>query len=956
VLWEELRALRPKGEFTRGTLEEYEAAAEKARFSALCLSGGGIRSAAFALGVVQALAGKGLLSSFDYVSSVSGGGYLNGFLQRWIAGDDAPAPAEGPAPDPDAPKAAPAAGPSPEELVQKALGDSLAGAEAEEITRLREGANFITPRIGSMSVDTWTAVATSVRNLLVNWTLFLPLFLVVTGVPQIVYWFLFPLPGWGAPIGLALEFIGLTVAMTTVGRSLPSYRIGDDPSARAIRLGVVPPVVLAAFGTMMVLSAEPWRGWTEEERLFPAAIVFVAATLASMIVTILWSFSSKKIRRPQLLKDLWRWLICGFASAGMMYLAAKPLAGLVALTEVGVANLVWLVAFGPVAFIASILVAGWLFSAIRSIRLDTTNYKPDLDREWLVRLCAILMKPVVIWLVLVLLTLVILFYATGGETAQAGAERKLELSSYFASGGVLSGLVAALAGNSGKTAMGHVRKWLSFQTVVTIAVFLFVTLALLAGGLLESWLADGVAAYFCGARCAPGALPVVVPGVTPGVAPWSPLLGHLTVVGGLLVWVLGLGYVFHVNRFSLNGFYRNRLARAFLGAARGSQRRADPLTGFDARDNIRMHSLWPDKTGSTPERRSLFPVINIALNVSTSARLAWQERKAEPFIVTPFATGSGMLDVDQLSQPRGAYVSSLNYAGQEADRGLDDTGITLAAAMSISGAAVSPNMGYHSSATAAFLMTLFNLRLGAWLPNPVKWKDLGDKDPTARKKNALMPFLRELGGITQDTTDEVYLSDGGHFENLGLYEMIRRRCRYIFVSDGGCDPAFDFTDLGNAIRKISIDLRADIVFSEVKLGARSTPVAGRLAYAVATIIYPAAKGRPAEVGMLIYLKPSVIENLPMDVNAYSVANLAFPHESTADQWYSESQFESYRRLGQFLTERLGRHDYSVPAEGPGRVKAFFEDVWAAPAQSPAAAAETAAASDAAAAKDAGPPS
>jgi hypothetical protein len=399
--------------------------------------------------------------------------------------------------------------------------------------------------------------------------------------------------------------------------------------------------------------------------------------------------------------------------------------------------------------------------------------------------------------------------------------------------------------------------------------------------------------------------------------------------------------VFNVNRFSLNGFYRNRLAKAFLGAARGDTRSPDPLTGFDARDNIRMHSLWPDTAspaasavepsndappkGPPAVRRALFPVINLALNVSATARLAWQERKAEPFVVTPFACGSGLLDADQQTSPRGAYVPAPEYSGREADRTLHGRGITLADAVSVSGAAVSPNMGYHSSPIAAFLMTLFNLRLGAWLPNPVKWRGLGDKDPSLRKTNALVPFLAELGGATDDTTHDVYLSDGGHFENLGLYEMIRRRCRFILVSDGGCDPDFDFADLGNAIRKISIDLRADIEFKEVKLGPRTTPVAGKLAYAVAEIAYPGGAGR---TGTLIYLKPSVIDELPMDVQAYALANLAFPHESTADQWYSESQFESYRRLGQFLAGRLGKSDYAVTGfrRGADRIQAFFADV------------------------------
>jgi hypothetical protein len=898
VLWEEFRALRPESQAAGDSGEQYEAAACGAQLSALCLSGGGIRSAAFALGVVQALAGKGLLSSFDYVSSVSGGGYLNSFLQRWIAVCPVPAPAPG--------------GPPPktrEEIVEDALAASLSGAEAPQITRLREGSNFITPRVGSMSVDTWTAVATAVRNLLVNWTMFLPLFLIVAGIPQVVYWFLYPLPAWGAPLGLALQLFGLTVAMMTVGRSLPSYRADDKPEAAEIQRGTVPFVLIAAAGVMMVLAAPEWGGWSVEDRLVPSALIFVVATLLAVLIAVV---RANPLRRPLLVRDLPRWLICSLAGAGVIYLSARPISEHVRITEAGVDNLEWLVALGPVAFIGSILVAGWLFSAIRSLGISSSDFKPDLDREWLVRLSAILMKPAVIWLVLITLTLLALLAVTGSGALDQASGEKLKLSSWFASGGVVSGLIAAMAGNSGSTAMGYIRKWLSFETVIGIAVFLFVALALLAAGFFESWLAAIAAERICGSEC------------SAETVPWSPLLGHIAVVAVLALWVVALGYVFNVNRFSLNGFYQNRLGRTFLGAARCGKRSPDPLTGFDARDNIRMHSLWPRPDETVPpeqERKSLFPILNLALNVSATARLAWQERKAEPFAVTPFASGSGMLAADkQTGIPVGAYVPSEHYAGREGDRGLEGSGITLAGAMSISGAAVSPNMGYHSSAATAFLMTLFNLRLGAWLPNPLCWEDRGSDDPTARKRHALMPFLRELGGSTADDTDEVYLSDGGHFENLGLYEMIRRRCSYIFVSDGGCDPAFDFTDLGNAIRKISIDLRTDIEFGPIKLGARP-PIQGRLAYAVADIKYPGG-----HVGKLIYLKPSILESLPMDVNAYAIANAEFPHESTADQWYSESQFESYRRLGQFLTENLGSACYDSFARGPNRMAAFFGSI------------------------------
>jgi Patatin-like phospholipase len=908
ILWEELRALRPETAASGGTLKDYEIEAQDAQLSALCLSGGGIRSAAFALGVVQALAGKGLLASFDYVSSVSGGGYLNGFLQRWIVADrgtkDRPLPPLG------------------ERGVEAALAGGLTGPEPPPVTRMREGANFITPRVGMMSVDTWTAIATTVRNIFVNWTMFLPLFLIVAGIPQIVYWFLSPLPEWGAFAGLALEFAGLTVAMTVVMRSLPSYRSGDKPEASTITLFTLPAIALAAAGAMMVLAADPGLGWSEDQRFLPASGAFVAATVMAWLIALPWSVFSDRLRWRPLLFDFLRWLACSGVAAAVLYWAARPLASYFPLTKTSVENLEWLVAFGPVAFIVSILVAGWVFSAIRSLWLDGSRFKPDLDREWLVRMSAILMKPAFVWLVVVLLTLV----SVMDLAPLMMDDGRLSLSGLFATGGALSGAVAAFGGRSGATAMGYARKWLSLETVILLAVLLFSVLTMLAAGLFESWLAQQATAALCGTDC------------TADQAMWKELAGHGLVVSCLLIWVLALGYLFNVNRFSLNGFYRNRLARAFLGAARCDVRSPDPLTGFDARDNIRMQQLWrrasdapdiprqPDVPPDAPmaERRSLFPVINLALNVSATARLAWQERKAEPFIVTPFAAGSGMLNGEGSTLPRGAYVPASEYSGREGDRALPGSGITLADAVSVSGAAVSPNMGYHSSASTAFLMTLFNLRLGAWLPNPAKWKNLGHKDPTIRKTNALVPFLAELSGATDDTTRDVYLSDGGHFENLGLYEMIRRRCRYIFVSDGGCDPAFDFTDLGNAIRKISIDLRTDIVFSEVKLGARSTPVADRLAYAVATIHYPSIDGRSNEPGTLIYLKPSVIENLPMDVNAYAIANLAFPHESTADQWYSESQFESYRRLGQFLTENLTGKDFRAFTAGKDRIHGFFD--------------------------------
>jgi len=131
--------------------------------------------------------------------------------------------------------------------------------------------------------------------------------------------------------------------------------------------------------------------------------------------------------------------------------------------------------------------------------------------------------------------------------------------------------------------------------------------------------------------------------------------------------------------------------------------------------------------------------------------------------------------------------------------------------VSISGAAANPNMGYHSSPLLALIMTLFNVRLGCWLPNPRL--DKGENFfANSAPRLALLPLLSEALGNTNDTGNFVQISDGGHFEDLGIYEMVMRRCHRIIVVDGGADPKFEFEDLGNAVRKIRIDLGIQIEF------------------------------------------------------------------------------------------------------------------------------------------------
>jgi hypothetical protein len=196
--------------------------------------------------------------------------------------------------------------------------------------------------------------------------------------------------------------------------------------------------------------------------------------------------------------------------------------------------------------------------------------------------------------------------------------------------------------------------------------------------------------------------------------------------------------------------------------------------------------------------------------------------------------------------------------------------------------------------------------------------------------------LSELFGLTTDKKPFVYLSDGGHFENLALYEMIRRRCRHIIVVDGDQDPDRGFDDLGNAVRKIWIDLGVEITFDKSALLAaeKDAKLSGLPYFAVGSIRYVSDPGvgnpQAAPEGKLLYLKPVVRGDEPAaDVIAYRRANPTFPAQSTTDQWFDESQFEAYRRLGYLMMDRIIRvapFPYNIDAPQLGQLLEAAEKI------------------------------
>ena len=234
-----------------------------------------------------------------------------------------------------------------------------------------------------------------------------------------------------------------------------------------------------------------------------------------------------------------------------------------------------------------------------------------------------------------------------------------------------------------------------------------------------------------------------------------------------------------------------------------------------------------------------------------------------------------------------------------------------------------------SSPTVAFLLTVFSVRLGSWFQNPRRpdiWRKPGPS-------HSLKPLLSELFGMSNDRSDFVYLSDGGHFENLAIYELIRRRLRLIVVTDGGADEKYTFEDLQNAIHRVAEDFGAKIAFERPfwmpdQPGHCSRPWRNRLAdmvprdlegfpldvkyaefgFIIGTINYGPAAGGVAggapDYGIIILMKTTMLSGLSIATRGYKGANPDFPDETTADQFFDEYQFEAYRALGYRTAEQM----------------------------------------------------
>jgi len=379
--------------------------------------------------------------------------------------------------------------------------------------------------------------------------------------------------------------------------------------------------------------------------------------------------------------------------------------------------------------------------------------------------------------------------------------------------------------------------------------------------------------------------------------------------GVWLAWtVLSAGNVQMANTSSLHSFYRDRLARAYLAVGNRKRDLADAngvrsdVTQVVDGDDTSLHQYRPESRGGP------IHLVNTCLNQTRDDK-------------------SGLYNADRKGTAvtaswRGFEVGPRDFIAmcQEHDAG------TLGRWVAVSGAAASPGAGAYTSRGLALLLYFLGVRLGHWMRAPQERARLRWLSALSWR---LIPKPMMLTSEASATFYGVerpwwYLSDGGHFENTGVYALLKRELDFIILSDAGADARYEFADLENLIRKARIDFGAEIEFytreqaanlfadDSCELTVLSPEDMGNVhssrGVLLARIRYHARPGPAAQdgtpgpmvrpEGTLLVVKPNLHDALDLDLLSYARKHTSFPHESTGDQSFDEAQWESYHRLGE----------------------------------------------------------
>jgi hypothetical protein len=807
--------------------------------AALCLSGGGIRSATFSLGVLQGLAKRGDLPKFDFLSTVSGGGFIGSWLSRWIHEEGKVRPNQTTRP------------------IDR-VADELAAdyPETKAVKHLRAYSSYLAPTRG-LSKDSLTLAAIISRNLVLTWLVLLPMLAAVLMIPRVYF-----IAGSSQPFGstdsmqpgLHILILILFTLAALVQNVIKDYRIRISKKSfglasvtapilliAAISLSLLPQISGCFYKLLKLLEIPPGLYQVLYATFCTPLLLLFAAATNGMVQGLGSKFFNENQRERSATRNATLLLYSG------LWVALFSIALIVPLVFFYLLYLSpnWIAGLGGLAGIASIFIA--YFNSD-----DGTG--STAKSNWL----GFISKNLQSAGALIVLLAIAFILTTTNSFLDNGFEKLAQWVGH-----------SQVRNHEDKAATTMVvkceNKQLSKEEIASGKIPC--TSGLLILKKVESthheYLRNDSRMSF--------------------VAAWVFIL--FVVIASLL-----LSRYIGVNRFSLHALYGNRLVRAYLAAARLKDRKADKETDFDTEDNLRLAQL---------KNNSLLHIINSTINETTGPDLSKQQRKGTSFTFSAFHSGSDVT----------GFRESESYTGN---------GVSLGKAMTISGAAVSPSMGYHSSSLVSAVLTFLNARLGWWLPNPAteNQKNLKLDEPEFGVWRLLAEFL----GNTNSQSSFVHVSDGGHFDNLGLYEMVRRRCKTIVVVDAGQDENFEYKDLSNALRMIRIDFGIDIDFDPdyaPLVGVRPDQhhCRARIKYNDVDRLL-VGKGQSNLDGVLIYIKPVLLKDKPIDLADYSngsakSASASFPHDSTMDQFFDESQFESYRKLGLISLMSIGGSIFGV---------------------------------------------
>jgi hypothetical protein len=977
-----------RGKWNPDTTEDIYKIVADNKLTGVCFSGGGIRSATFNLGVMQGLAQLGLLPWVDYLSSVSGGGYIHEFLAGWILRNG-----------------------KMESVIKELIPQPEPGCwprAPEPIQWLKRYASYLTPARGIFSADTWTAVAIWFRNTILNQ---IPLmaafacgfFLVHILLPQpiedwhpgFLYGPVFGIAGWWVS-GIGL-FVYAVASVCILWRNLllqerRASEGQDEVKNLLTNTGVVRWVIMPWLACSLWMSY-----WVEMSPAYNALTFWwPIAVLCILILVVVEAviFAGGAMRAYSALNEGtgWGrkgWALAGFAAGGIVATAVAVALGWLEIkgTQWGsVALAKWVDAFlgtkdavnqsmsfsmsqaaggvtesvsGSINVFkdgaAGKLVDAWrirlvmlpgLLLSVPYVAIELTlgllgrDYL-NIRKEWLARLRAWSMLYGLLWAgvtSLVLLGPYVGCYIESKGTTWVWSS----LIAFVASHGA-----TIFAGWSGKAdGKPTPNKFLGLKPMDLLALVaapIAIVSMLLALSFAASLSVDSAAHLVHAIMSAPVNTSNIQFTLTHLAAdvptPWQFIFADVVCLLVALSVVLLLGWRVDINEFSMHMFYKNRLSRCYLGATVPGRRQADPFTGFDERGRVTgwsgnvqkrpplLRDLLPVRYRNAASQRTTvyeesydgpFPIFCATLNLTTGEDLATQERKGTCFAFTPLLSGYSVPWTD------GKREKKVSYSGYvpTADYAYCEGGIHLDSAVAISGAALNPNQGYNSNPALAFLMTFFNVRLGWWISNTRKRDAWPATTGRCTPVFALRHLLKELFGKVGDDSTYVNLSDGGHFENMGLYELVRRRCKYIVVCDAEEDSEMTFGGMGGAITKCRADFGVEIDLDLRPLQIQDDTGYSKAHCVVGTIQYPPPHPPPGEEnakaplataceclgennddtysGVIVYLKSSLVGDEPADLLAYQLKCATFPQDSTANQWFTESSFEAYRRLGHHI--------------------------------------------------------